>query len=143
MAELRHASATGEVVADGRMTFGEVALRWRERVLDARELAPSTSDRYRWMLDRVVAELGTRRLRSLTVDDVERALDRLAAGTHRREGREDTPITRSTLTPVARPRRRDPRLRRAPPPGQLERRPTRRADAERAEGAQTALAHAR
>ena len=84
--------------SDGRITFGEVALRWRERVLDARELAPSTSDRYRWMLDRVVAEVGTRRLRSLTVEDVERALDRLAAGTYRREGREDTPITRSTLT---------------------------------------------
>ena len=80
------------------MTFGEVARRWRERVLDARALAPSTSERYRWMLDRVVAELGTRRLRSLTVEDVERALDRLAAGAHRREGREDTPITRSTLT---------------------------------------------
>jgi integrase len=98
MAELRHASATGETVADGRMTFGEVARLWRERVLDARAFAPSTSDRYRWMLDRVIAELGSRRLRTLTVEDVERALDRLATGAHRRAGREDTPITRSTLT---------------------------------------------
>jgi integrase len=98
MVELRHAAVTGEVVPDGSLTFGDVARRWRDRVLDARDLAPSTSDRYRWMLDRVVAELGTRRLRSLTVEDIERALDRLAAGAHRREGREDASITRSTLT---------------------------------------------
>jgi integrase len=98
MVELRHASASGEVVADGRMTFGEIAHRWRERVLDGRALAASTDERYRWMLDRVVAELGTRRLRALTVEDVERALDRLAAGAHRREGRDNAPITRSTLT---------------------------------------------
>jgi hypothetical protein len=98
MVELRHASATGDVVADGRLTFGEIAQRWRKRVLDGRALAPSTDERYRWMPDRVVAELGTRRLRALNVEDVERALDRLAAGAHRRDGRGVIPITRSTLT---------------------------------------------
>lgn len=91
---LRAEAATGQAVGDGRVTVAEVATRWKERVLDGRTLAPSTRERYEWALDLIDAELGRKRLRTLTVDHVETALDHIAAGAHGRT------LARSSLTRV-------------------------------------------
>src|SRR6516225_9359029 len=92
---MRRRGAAGEPVADGNATVGAALARWEERVLAGRELAPATREAYAWCAARLRDELGTKRLRNLTVDDVEDALDRLANGND-----EHRPCGRATLVKV-------------------------------------------
>jgi integrase len=73
------------VVLDGNATLRNVIDLWTDRVLPSRKLAASTVSSYEWMADLWREELGTARLRALTVDHVEAALDRLAKGSQGRE----------------------------------------------------------
>lgn len=94
MNTLRGREASGEPVGDGNITVGEVLERWQARVLDGRDLAPSTREQYLWALRLVRAEFARRRLRRLSVDQVETGLDHIAAGAHGR------PLARSSLARV-------------------------------------------
>ncbi|MBA3288777.1 MAG: hypothetical protein H0U21_12285 [Acidimicrobiia bacterium] len=88
---VREADA-GNAPADGNATLSLAIDVWERRVLAAKDLAPSTRSVYRWCAATWRAELGTARLRTLRVEDVERVLDRLASGHH--AGR---PAARETL----------------------------------------------
>ena len=89
------------VVLDGKATVGSLITYWIDRELPSRNLADSTLSQYEWMADLWRKELGTVRLRTLTVDDVERALDRLAAGSQgRKQGQRTLTVMRQVLERV-------------------------------------------
>jgi integrase len=86
------------VVLDGKATVGSIITYWIERELPSRNLAESTLSQYEWMADLWRKELGNVRLRALTVDDIERALDRLAAGSQgRKQGQRTLTVMRQVL----------------------------------------------
>lgn len=67
------------------MTVSDLLTRWDRRSLSGRKvngrpLAPATMESYRWCIDRLTDELGSRRVRNLDVDQIEAAFDRLAEG---------------------------------------------------------------
>jgi integrase len=100
--KLKAAGAYGEAVTDGNLTVGELLELWRTRVLGARDPAPSTAIRSRWILGLLSAEFGTYRLRTLDADRVEGGLDRIATGVH---GRRDAkgnprPLVRSSVVRI-------------------------------------------
>jgi integrase len=64
--------------ADKKASVGGILTDWSTSALPNRRLAPATLDAYRWALDTWRAELGSRRAADLRVEDVERALGRLA-----------------------------------------------------------------
>jgi integrase len=90
----------GKVLGDGNVTVAAVCDLWESRVLAGRDASPSTVATYVWCLDAIREELGRKRLRTLTVDDVETALDRLAAG--KRKPREYAPGKTRTPLPMSR-----------------------------------------
>lgn len=92
---MRAANDRGEQTGDGNVTVASVLDRWETRVLAGRDLEPATRDVYRWCCDVIRDELGPRRLRALTVDDVEAMLDRLSS---RRSG--SRPLSRASLVKV-------------------------------------------
>ena len=94
--KLRRDVEAGEQVGDGNATVADALDRWQTRVLAGRDIAPATRDVYVWCAAMLRAEIGSKRLRSLTVDDVEAALDRLASK-KRKGGR---PLGRSALVKV-------------------------------------------
>lgn len=72
----------GLPVADGALTFGTYLDAWLSDVLPARAKVRSTNtiDNYRWAVERhLKPALGSKRLRSLTPEDIEGVLRRLAA----------------------------------------------------------------
>ncbi len=72
----------GLPVADGGLTFGTYLDAWLSDVLPARAKVRSTNtiDNYRWAVERhLKPALGSKRLRSLTPEDIESVLGRLAA----------------------------------------------------------------
>ena len=77
---MQSAAATGVGVADGNLTVTDVLTRWQTRVLAGRNSSPKTIETYNWCIERIKDEIGSRRVRSLDVDAVEAALDRMAAG---------------------------------------------------------------
>ncbi len=76
--ELLTAAEKGEPIADGNLTAGDLIEDWRRKVLPARDLAVKTIVTYGWTCDRFVEVLGPKRARSLSADDVETALAKLA-----------------------------------------------------------------
>lgn len=86
---------SGETLPNGNVTVADVLDRWMRRAVASKDLAPQTVEAYRWSADRIAAELGTKRLRSLSVDMVEAALDRMAKGSN-----EVRPLSRSALIKV-------------------------------------------
>lgn len=91
----------GRLTDDGRATVKQLLDLWESRVLDGRDIAPSTMTTYRWALHLLTEELGAVRLRDLTVDRVEEALDALAAGSQGRPlSRRSLKQVRSTLAQV-------------------------------------------
>jgi integrase len=93
---LRHDADQGAAVGDGNATLNDAIDRWESRVLAGRNIAPSTREVYAWCCSTLRAELGTKRLRVLSIDQVESAFDRLA-DPQRRSGR---PLSRSALIKV-------------------------------------------
>lgn len=78
---LQHQAGAGLPVGDGSLTFGAYLDRWLAEVLPARAKVKSsnTVDNYRWAVERHLRPaLGAERLRSLSPEDVEGLLRRLA-----------------------------------------------------------------
>jgi len=108
---LKREHDAGLGVGDGNATLGDAVDVWLARALPARRsggrpLAPGTREAYEWCAELWRNELGSRRLRALTVNDVEGVLDRLAnrpvpqpggrpPGDNR--GRQPRPLGRSAL----------------------------------------------
>lgn len=78
LTQLGRDATEGRAVGDGNSTLGPLLERWKTKVLPGRGLAMQTENTYRWALDILDAELGSKRLRSLTPDEVERAFERIA-----------------------------------------------------------------
>jgi integrase len=74
LADVEH----GTVPVSGELTVKTVAERYRDRTLAGRAISPATRDREAWCVDRIIDALGPRELRSLTVSNVEEALDGMA-----------------------------------------------------------------
>jgi integrase len=70
---------SGQGVADGNLTLGDLLDRWETKVLASRDIAPRTAETYRWALGTLRADLGTRRVRKLTADAIEAAFHARAA----------------------------------------------------------------
>lgn len=68
--------------ADKKASVATILTEWSTSSLPNRRLAPATLDAYRWALDMWMAELGKRGAVDLRVEDVERALGRLAQRGH-------------------------------------------------------------
>lgn len=91
----------GTATLDGATTVAKATAVWRERVLPARTLSPSSVKRYHWLLDLIDAELGPVRLRALDVERIEGAFDNLVAGSQGRPlGRDSIKLVRSALGQV-------------------------------------------
>ena len=65
----------GIVRPDGNATVQQLLDRWRDRTLANKDLAPKSLENYHYALTTLSEEFGTVRLRSLTIDRVERGLD--------------------------------------------------------------------
>lgn len=76
--ELQDANARGQLSAHGSMTVRKLLEEWRKRDLENRNLSPSTRHRYDWAINRLIDELGTKRVEKLTTNVVESTLDRFA-----------------------------------------------------------------
>ena len=75
---------SGQGVADGNLTLGDLLSRWEAKVLAGRDIAPRTAETYRWALGVLRADLGARRVRKLSADTIEAAFDvRASAGMSR------------------------------------------------------------
>lgn len=70
----------GLPVAHGARTVGDLLDEWQAKVLAGRDLAGSTETMYAWALARLREDLGSRRLVTLRVEDVENALQVRADG---------------------------------------------------------------
>ena len=87
-------------LSDGNATVSDAVQLWRDRVLVAKDFAPSTRELYEWSCDIVVAELGKVRLRKLTPERIEQALDKQANRPVRPLIRRSLKHVRSTLGQV-------------------------------------------
>lgn len=81
-------------VADGNARVSDAVAKWRDRVLPSKGYAPATALVVNYTLDLIDAHLGTKRLRTLSIDDVEAGLD---AMTSDRNGK---PISKATAIKV-------------------------------------------
>jgi integrase len=89
--ELRVHQESGRGPGDGNKTVGDVLNVWWERFengkervgsrasRDWRQLSPSARHRYRWARNLLTEEFESRRLRTLTRDDIEKGLAKIAA----------------------------------------------------------------
>lgn len=85
-------------LTDGNATVSKAMENWSERVLAGKKLAPKSRELYEWAIELIRAELGTVRLRNLSVDRVENALDELAEGSQGRPlSHRSLKLVRSTL----------------------------------------------
>ncbi len=74
----REVDAGTTAAGHGNITIGEILTTWERRALGARTMSPSTRDGYRWAIERLSAEIGSRRARALTVEQLEQTWDTLA-----------------------------------------------------------------
>lgn len=81
-------------VADGNARVSDAVDKWKTRVLAGRDYAPATMAVYEWCCTLIDHHLGAKRLRTLSIDDVEAALDAMTSD------RSDKPVSRSTLVKV-------------------------------------------
>ncbi|MGD9704439.1 MAG: tyrosine recombinase XerC [Acidimicrobiia bacterium] len=82
---------------DGNLTVHELADQWSSKVLGARDHSPATIESYRWALQVIDSTLGTRRVRSLTPEAVEKELAKLAVSGW---GVKPRPMARASLVKV-------------------------------------------
>jgi len=80
---------------DGNLTVRDLLHRWQERALPSRQVSARTVAGYRWAIDVLCQELGSKRVRTLTPDHVEAVFDRLAATPER--GKRDGGMSRASL----------------------------------------------
>ena len=77
---LRRAADDGVPIAAGTVTVAALLELWEHKALPNRNLSPARLASHRWAINVLTDELGTTKLRNLTVDDVEAALARRTAG---------------------------------------------------------------
>jgi integrase len=77
--ELLARSAAGEIVSSATATLTSQVAYWRDNGLRSKRLAPATVEQYEWALSIVDAKLGRAKLKTLSVEQVERFLSGLAA----------------------------------------------------------------
>ena len=93
---LRAEFRAGQPAPNRNTTVAEVVELWRERELAGRRLVPGVRERYEWHCRIITTELEGKRVARLTIADVERMLDALAAQGSRRDGK-GRPFARATL----------------------------------------------
>lgn len=69
---------SGKLVGDGNLTVRQVLDQWTTKALPNRNLQQPTLEVHRWARDILVAEIGGKRVKSLTPDHVEAAFQRRA-----------------------------------------------------------------
>lgn len=79
---------------DKRLTVAQLLETWDRKALASRDLAPSTLDRHRWAVRLLTKELGKAKAANVDVQAVEKALERLAAGS------QGQPLSRASLVKV-------------------------------------------
>ena len=72
--EVKRTAHDGRSVGDGNMTVNQLIALYDEKALTTRGRSIGTIDGHRWALKVAAAAIGTKRLRTLTVEDVEGAL---------------------------------------------------------------------
>jgi len=72
--ELKRTTYDGGVVVDGNMTVRQLVALYEAKALTTRGRRSNTVDSHRWALVTMTKHLGAKRVRKLTVDDVEDAL---------------------------------------------------------------------
>ena len=93
---LRAEVRAGQPAPNRNTTVAEVVELWRERELAGRRLVPGVRERYEWHCRIITTELEGKRVARLTIADVERMLDALAARGSRHDGK-GRPFARATL----------------------------------------------
>ena len=97
MRALQGAAASGAVVPKGNTTLRRVLAHWRDYVLPARQLRPSTVSQYGWAVDWLDEGLGSVRLVVLTPERIERFYAQLSAQGY---ARNSIRLVRTTLSQV-------------------------------------------
>lgn len=101
---MRRDIADGRTIGDGNTTVGALLERWKAKVLPGLDIAEQTRSTYGWSVDVIATELASKRVRTLTPDDVEEAFERLAATPTRyaltRGGKGSQMISRASLVKI-------------------------------------------
>jgi integrase len=96
--------ADGRTIGDGNTTVGALVERWKTKVLPGLDIAEQTRSTYGWSVDIIATELASKRVRTLTPDDVEEAFERIAATPTRnaltRDGSGSRMISRASLVKI-------------------------------------------
>ncbi len=92
---MRAEADRGNKAGDGNATLADAISRWETRVLAGRDVAPATRTVYAWCCAVLGDNLGAKRLRALTADDVEAMFDRLVSD--RNDAR---PLSRAALIKI-------------------------------------------
>lgn len=100
--ELRRAADAGLPLTAGTLTVAELLTVWAEKALPNRRLSASRLASHSWAINILTTELGSKKVRSLTPDDIEAAFQRRVAPTAsgRRPGRgraPGAPLSRNSL----------------------------------------------
>jgi hypothetical protein len=69
---------SGRLVGDGNLTVGQILEQWATKALPDRNLQQPTLEVHRWACDVLRAEIGAKRVKTLTRDHIEAALQRRA-----------------------------------------------------------------
>lgn len=100
--DLRRAADAGLPLTAGTLTVAELLTVWAEKALPNRRLSASRLASHSWAINILTAELGSKKVRNLTPDDIEVAFQRRVAPTPsgRRQGRgraSGAPLSRNSL----------------------------------------------
>lgn len=72
--ELRALAEAGKPVADGSLTVAQLLDQWTKKGLPSRNLQPASQAVHAWASKTIIADIGTKRVRSLSPTDVETML---------------------------------------------------------------------
>lgn len=102
---LRRAADDGLPMTAGTLTVADLLTVWAEKALPNRRLSPSQLSSHRWAINILTEEIGAKKVRSLTADHIEAALQRRVkpVPSDKRKGRGRTsgaPLSRSSLVKV-------------------------------------------
>ncbi len=78
MQALQGHAAAGTSATPGTLTVRKVIEHWQDIVLPSRRRAPATVEQYRWALELLTNAMGSVRLKTLSVEHVERFLQSMA-----------------------------------------------------------------
>lgn len=76
---MMHEIDSGKVISDGNLTVAQTLTLWHDKALPNRSLQRPTLDVHDWAIGVLTEEIGGKRVKTLTPDQVEAALERRAA----------------------------------------------------------------